>query len=101
MIVLKNNNLLRLTVVGILLLSLEACRVGRVHSLPEMDLPETFEGVVADSSHMADIGWSTFYSDTTLQKLIDRALKNNQNLLIGLNKEYMEDFLVIKNYVKH
>ncbi len=86
MTALRNSNLLRLTVIGILLLSMEACRVGRVHSVPEMELPDTFEGVVADTNHMADIGWSTFYSDPILQRLIARALKNNQNLLIAAER---------------
>ena len=83
MTVLRNSNLLRLTVIGILLLSMEACRVGRVHSVPEMELPDTFEGVVADTNHMADIGWSTLYQDTVLQGLIEQALEHNKDVKIA------------------
>lgn len=64
-------------------LGLSACRVGRVHRLPEMDVPSAFDRQGFPEGVTADIGWSTLYQDTVLQGLIVRALEHNKDMQIA------------------
>ncbi len=64
------------------LLLLQGCRVGKAHRTPEMkEMPETFELQGLSEGSAADIGWSTFYADTVLQRLIGQALEYNKDML--------------------
>ena len=64
------------------LLLLQGCRVGKAHRTPEMEeMPDTFELQGLSDGSAADIGWSTFYADTTLQRLIGQALEYNKDML--------------------
>lgn len=64
-------------------LSLSACRVGRVHRTPEMELPSAFDRQGFSEGVAADIGWSTLYQDTVLQGLIEQALEHNKDVKIA------------------
>ena len=83
-------SLLLLLLGGVLLLP--ACKIGRAHRVPEMLLPDTFDTQGMTEGNAADIGWSTLYTDTILQKLIDKALDDNKDMLIATArvKELME-----------
>ena len=83
-------SLLLLLLGGVLLLP--ACKIGRAHRVPEMPLPDTFDTQGMTEGNAADIGWSTLYTDTILQKLIDKALDDNKDMLIATArvKELME-----------
>ncbi|MDR1371254.1 MAG: efflux transporter outer membrane subunit [Dysgonamonadaceae bacterium] len=63
-----------------------SCKVGRPYKAPEMNIPQSFGICIPDSGSItvADIGWSTLYTDTVLQKLIDKALVHNKDVLISV-----------------
>ena len=64
-------------------LGLSACRMGRVHRTPEMDMPSAFDRQGFSDGVAADIGWSTLYQDTVLQGLIEQALEHNKDVQIA------------------
>lgn len=74
-------------VAGILLLScllLASCKIGKSYQRPVMaDMPDTFEIAEMQEGAISDIGWSTLYSDTILQQLIEQSLEHNKDVLIA------------------
>ncbi|HTD92882.1 MAG TPA: efflux transporter outer membrane subunit [Chitinophagaceae bacterium] len=71
----------------LLALFLFSCRVGKVYKQPELELPAQFSAVsFADTSSIADIGWKTFFTDTTLQALIQKGIDHNHDLLAALKR---------------
>lgn len=70
-----------------LALVVASCRIGREYQRPELSLPESFPtGNVADSNSVADLGWREFFTDTTLQRLIETGLQYNQDLMVAVNR---------------
>lgn len=66
---------------------LSACRIGKEYQRPDLELPNQFEQVgFSDTSSIADIEWKQFFTDTTLQGLIQRGLTYNQDLLIAIKR---------------
>lgn len=67
---------------GMLLLS---CSTGKNYSRPELSLPEAYavSSTETDSS-LARLSWNEFFTDTTLQRLIQRALTHNFDLRVAL-----------------
>ncbi|MBL7745204.1 MAG: efflux transporter outer membrane subunit [Chitinophagaceae bacterium] len=66
---------------------LSACKVGKEYQRPELELPKQFNiASFADTSSVADIEWKNFFTDTTLQRLIETGLKNNHDLLIAIKR---------------
>ncbi|MDR0364819.1 MAG: efflux transporter outer membrane subunit [Bacteroidales bacterium] len=68
---------------AIITISIPACKIGKVHKLPEMEVPQSFDTQGLEEGVAADIGWSTLYSDSILQKLIATALEYNKDMLIA------------------
>jgi len=68
-----------------------ACRVGRNYERPAVTLPAQYSdtavaaNTTADSS-IATIEWRQFFTDTTLQGLIGRALSGNYDLQLALKR---------------
>jgi len=65
-----------------------ACRVGRNYERPALTLPAQYNDTVkttADSS-IATLEWKQFFTDTTLQGLIGRALGGNYDLQLALKR---------------
>ncbi|SHN13234.1 efflux transporter outer membrane subunit [Chitinophaga sp. CF418] len=68
-----------------------ACRVGRNYERPALTLPAQYSdtavaaNTTADSS-IATIEWKQFFTDTTLQGLIGRALSGNYDLQLALKR---------------
>src|SRR5690606_42030073 len=63
--------------VGILVLS---CSVGRNYSRPELGMPDAYSGPATETdSSIARVSWDEFFTDTTLQGLIRRALTHNRS----------------------
>ncbi|MCM1520177.1 MAG: TolC family protein [Lachnoclostridium sp.] len=59
-----------------------ACSGTRQLPKPQLDMPETFAGVMqADSLSYADLSWWEFYTDENLRNLIERTLEANRDLL--------------------
>jgi multidrug efflux system outer membrane protein len=80
-----------------------ACSVGKEYNRPGLDTADvSFRGATdrlipqkPDTSSIAVIPWKTFFTDTTLQRLIVRVLANNYDLNtalnnISLNGEYLK-----------
>lgn len=79
----KNNTIIYTALSFIILMS--ACKVGKNYNRPEVSLPDKFNDTsFADTSSIADIQWNQFFTDTTLQNLIDKGLKHNYDLQIAI-----------------
>ena len=71
----------------ILVLSvLSACKVSKDVETPKPALPETFRNAAntTDTSSIADIQWKQFFTEATLQKLIDSAIAKNYDMQIAV-----------------
>jgi multidrug efflux system outer membrane protein len=69
-----------------LLLALSACKVSKDLETPKPALPAAFRDAVqtSDSTSIADIQWKNFFTEATLQKLIDSAIVNNYDMQIAV-----------------
>lgn len=65
------------------LLVLSACKVSKDIQAPKDQLPVTYASK-ADSSNIADLKWQNFFTDATLQKLIDAAILRNFDMQIAI-----------------
>ena len=75
---------------------LAACKVGKDYQRPEIKMPETFTTQsFADTSSIANIAWKDFFTDTTLQRLLETGMQYNNDLLVA--KKRIE---VAQQYVK-
>lgn len=71
-------------IIAVCFVSLFSCKVGQKYQRPEMpDMPQAFDVAGLGHGSAADIGWSSLYTDTVLQSLIDKALLNNKDMLIA------------------
>lgn len=75
---------------------LSACTVSKNVETPKPALPESFGNVAAatDTSSVADIPWKSFFTDVTLQKLIDSAIVKNYDMQIAIKNLEASDLLV-------
>ena len=63
------------------------CNVSKRCIEPQLDLPDSIVAeVAADSLCMADLAWWEIYADSTLQKLIQKTLENNKDMLSATAK---------------
>ncbi|MBS1523210.1 MAG: TolC family protein [Bacteroidetes bacterium] len=78
------------------LVLLSACTVSKNVETPKPALPESFGNVAAttDTSSVADIPWKSFFTDVTLQKLIDSAIVKNYDMQIAIKNLKASDLLV-------
>ena len=82
---------------GILLVVLSACSVSKNVETPKPDLPAQFGNVAAtsaDSSSVASIPWKTFFTDPTLQKLIDSAIVRNYDMQLAVKNIEASELLL-------
>lgn len=65
---------------------LSACKVSKDVETPKPALPETFRNAanITDTSSIADIQWKQFFTEATLQKLIDSAIAKNYDMQIAV-----------------
>lgn len=75
-----------------IVVGMAACRVGRDYKRPALELPSQYADstaaattTAADSS-IATLEWKQFFTDTTLQGLISRALTGNYDLQLALKR---------------
>ncbi len=88
------NNIFRGVILFGILYSVTSCMVGRNYVSPELNLPETLqEEQPGDSQTLADVAWWNFYTDSTLQKLINRMLQHNKELLAAHSKVQEQAYL--------
>ncbi|HEY9000891.1 MAG TPA: efflux transporter outer membrane subunit [Mucilaginibacter sp.] len=78
------------------LVVLSACTVSKNVETPKPALPESFGNVAAtaDTSSVADIPWKSFFTDVTLQKLIDSAIVKNYDMQIAIKNLEASNLLV-------
>ncbi|SDD25723.1 efflux transporter, outer membrane factor (OMF) lipoprotein, NodT family [Mucilaginibacter pineti] len=65
---------------------LSACKVSKDVATPKPELPSNFRNTAttADSTSIGDIQWKSFFTDATLQKLIDSAIAKNYDMQIAV-----------------
>lgn len=62
-----------------------SCKVSKEYQQPTLELPKQFgQTSFADTSSIADIEWKQFFTDTTLQALIQKGITYNQDLFIAV-----------------
>lgn len=93
-----NKNTIRYTL--LLLILLGGCKVSKDIRKPAPGVPEQFRNATMqdDTTGIAELRWNDFYTDETLQKLIDTALINNYDMQIALKK--LESAEVLLKQVK-
>ena len=61
--------------------------MGKNYQRPSVPLPQQFGSTAyADTSSIANIEWRKFFTDTTLQNLIDKGIKYNNDLQIAIKR---------------
>jgi multidrug efflux system outer membrane protein len=65
---------------------ISACKVSKDVATPKAEVPANFRNASAstDTSSVADIQWKSFFTDATLQKLIDSAIVKNYDMQIAI-----------------
>lgn len=65
---------------------ISACKVSKDVATPKAELPANFRNAAntSDTSSVADIQWKSFFTDVTLQKLIDSAIAKNYDMQIAV-----------------
>lgn len=79
-------------IIGLSLLFMSSCSVGKTYSRPVLDLPESYKdqqlSVTADTILLP---WKTFFKDPLLIQLIEKALDKNNDISIAImNMEQLE-----------
>src|SRR6195952_2014709 len=79
-------NYINMSVLILVLSVLSACKVSKDVETPKPALPETFRNAATtgDTSSIADIQWKQFFTEATLQKLIDSAIVKNYDMQIAV-----------------
>jgi NodT family efflux transporter outer membrane factor (OMF) lipoprotein len=88
------HKILSYSYIFLLALFLLACSAGRNYKRPELNAPGAFQGNAKVDSSIALMPWKSFFADTTLQHLIDRALTNNFNIQIAVRRIESAEALV-------
>ncbi|MBB6107970.1 TolC family protein [Mucilaginibacter lappiensis] len=65
---------------------ISACKVSKDVATPKAELPANFRNAAntSDTSSIADVQWKSFFTDVTLQKLIDSAIAKNYDMQIAV-----------------
>lgn len=86
-----------ISALALALVILSACSVSKNIETPiRPALPESFgtAAAAADTSSIADIPWKSFFTDLTLQKLIDSAIAKNFDMQIAIKNIEASQLLV-------
>ncbi len=90
LIKMKNNNKIKLFLIGVVLVILHSCGIPKVTTKEnEVALPENYAASSQDTLSTAQLKWKDFFDDENLNILIDETLKNNKELNILLQKVAM------------
>ncbi|MFI5157590.1 MAG: TolC family protein [Sphingobacteriales bacterium] len=70
----------------LLLLLLSACKVSKDVQTPKNAAPDSFRNatLTADTASISDMQWKSFFTDATLQTLIDSAIERNYDMQIAV-----------------
>lgn len=92
-----------ITGLAFVLIVLSACKVSKNVEIPKDAAPAAFRNVQSsDTTSIADIPWKTFFTDATLQKLIDSAIIKNYDMQLAVKNIEASQLLVKQvkwNYV--
>jgi multidrug efflux system outer membrane protein len=67
-----------------LMVLLSSCKVSKDTAIPKDALPETYREVTStDTTSIGDVEWKTFFTEPTLQALINNAVTKNNDLLVA------------------
>ncbi len=82
-----------------LVILLSACSVGPDYVRPEMTAPQSWRIEEKESADVANLAWWNGYGDTVLESLIEKALKQNKDLLIAVARidEYAAQYGVARS----
>lgn len=72
---------------SLIIVFFSSCKVGKEYQRPTLELPNQFTNVsFADTSSIADIEWKKFFTDPTLQGLIEKGITYNHDLLLAIKR---------------
>ncbi|WP_255501769.1 efflux transporter outer membrane subunit [Olivibacter sp. SDN3] len=76
-----------------LILTLNACKVGKDYQRPHLELPDKYRDEIdaADSVGIGNIYWKDFFVDSTLQTIIDSAIVYNYDMRKALKNIQIAD----------
>src|SRR6201989_1170549 len=79
-----------------ILIVLTGCTVSKNVETPKAAVPDTFRSAAAtaDTSSVGDIPWKSFFTDATLQKLIDSAIVKNYDMQLAIKNIEASQLLV-------
>lgn len=70
--------------IGLLLTTIVSCKLNMQVRDVNKNVPKTYATASQDTTSIGSMGWTNFFQDTCLRRLIDSALVNNQELNISL-----------------
>lgn len=76
-------------ITALFFVSLAACTVGKNYQRPELLLPQQFNNmpsVAPSDTSIGDANWRNFFTDTTLQALIDHALAGSFDIQLAMKR---------------
>src|SRR4051812_37031879 len=77
--------IIRLIALSYIIFTLYSCKVTKDTAVPAPALPDSFRNATAsDTASIADIHWKEFFTDATLQSLIDSAIINNYDMQVAV-----------------
>ncbi len=83
----RNNSMYHFILLLLILTGAFACTAGKNYQRPNLDLPAQYRNAsFADTSSIADIEWRKFFTDTTLQGLIERGIQYNYDLQLAIKR---------------
>jgi len=83
----NNTNGQLMVIIFFLAIFIYSCKVGKEYQQPALELPKQFTAAsFSDTSSIADIEWKKFFTDTTLQNLIQKGITYNHDLLIAIKR---------------
>ena len=88
-----------ITLLSLVLLLLSACTVGPDYTRPDIKAPQSWLIEEKESTDVANISWWKAYGDKVLDELIEKALKENKDLLIAAARidEYAAQYGVARS----
>lgn len=88
----KKSIIIKFSLVIVMMLTLQSCFVAKDYTQPEfdeLDLDEAkfrTDNINEDTLSMADVSWKTLFTDSVLNKYIEKGLENNIDIRIALQQ---------------
>lgn len=69
--------------IALFFVALAACTVSKNYQRPDVEMPQQFGNAAPSDTSIGDMNWKNFFGDTTLVRLIDRAVAGNYDLQLA------------------